>query len=135
MKRIFIFLFLFVAVLAADDSKYFTATMTNGRAWGVMDLTGRLQYIHGLIDMKSMWQATHPAEADIYTLHGTYGEGVKLLDQFYDDPANADVPVVYALVYAKAKVEGHTPAELQTIAAGLRKMASELNRLAAQSSN
>jgi hypothetical protein len=133
MKRIFIFLFLSVAAMA-DDSRYATAALNNGRAWAITDLSDHLHYVAGLVDMLSVYQVADPKDAAAYSFHATVGEIVKLLDRFYDDPANADVPVVLALTYAKHKVEGATPAQLEEGAANLRALANELNKAAPKSS-
>jgi hypothetical protein len=49
-----------------------------------------------------------------------YGEIVKIVDGFYADAANARVPILYALMWAKNKVSGATAEELDAQAAKMR---------------
>ena len=50
----------------------------------------------------------------------TLGEAVAVLDSFYADAANARVPVMLALRWAKLKIEGGSPESLDSLASFLR---------------
>jgi hypothetical protein len=49
------------------------------------------------------------------------GEIVKSLDAFFREPANATIPVAFALRYVKRKAQGATDAELKAFEGTLRK--------------
>jgi hypothetical protein len=65
-----------------------------------------------------------------YLGNANNGEVVKALDQFYDDPANAAIPIALALPLFVKKLSGASAAELTERTAALRKIAHDAEKAA-----
>ena|SRR5579864_5449770 len=122
---------------SADDE---TAGMANGRAWAHMkDAYPKAMYIRCVMDGKdnciapladtrykvSSEEDLRKLEADvgktnIQILGASYAEIVAVVGAFYNDAANARVLIIMALGWAKLKIEGAQPTQLDKVAAGLR---------------
>lgn len=99
-----------------------TAGFKNGRFWGALDSTGRLSFLIGFFE--GLGAEAFPKVGD-YSSGLSYGETVKGIDPFYEDPSNAPVPIVSAMVVVKRKVEGVPPDEVARRIAAVRKVWSE----------
>lgn len=54
--------------------------------------------------------------------NSSFGEIVKQMDRFYDDPANAVLPVVDIYIQSIRKFKGDSDSNIQTALANLRKL-------------
>jgi len=80
----------------------------NGRLWILLDEASKRYFVPGF------------TEATLLENLATYAEMCKGVDQFYMDPANAQVPIWQAMVVFGMKVKGSTPTEIETTMARLR---------------
>lgn len=123
--------FLVLAVIASSPFAHAQSTvgivrtgeMSNGRMWASMSLDIKVMYLTGI---KDILIATKPPEETQY-LPGRYsvGEVAKSIDRFYDSPENILIPVVFALRVCIMKFNGASPALIDAVEAGMRRMLAE----------
>jgi hypothetical protein len=92
---------------------------------GRFKLDGEIHYLRGF----SQGLLIAMAESSDYLPNATIAESVKGLDQFYEDPANAAIPITYALKVFKMKVSGATPEKLASEAATYRGLSAAAGEL------
>jgi hypothetical protein len=108
----------------------------NGRAWYKLPLPAKLMYISGLRDGRVIAGAVilqaaskqTQRELDEHEAKGfTAGDFVREIDDFYKDPANIRIPMMYGYEYANLKFKGRSAAELEEVISDWRKWAVGLN--------
>lgn len=104
-------------VASAEESDHKrTAGYFNGRAWNeASDSYGtiwKVGFIMGASDGASYVETVTKAEGKLFP-HSTFSEIQKALDIFYQEPANAPIPIIYAIRIFTAKVRGGTPEEIE----------------------
>lgn len=130
MKKILISLVLFASIVLAQDG-WETASLYNGRAWVGMETTAtKAMYLRGLYDGQFnagvlLGLGNVEKQMDNKPLGVSPKEIVAILDMFYSDQSNARVPIFYALVWAKKKIDGADVRELDDFAAKLRRTVAE----------
>ena len=140
MNRIAILLVGFTLTIFAEiPPNQMTEGFKNGRWWEVCDSTARAYYLIGMADGLSASDANanisakyskDPPAKPYNALGwlfppGTFAEAVKGLDQFYEDPANAAIPIQSALVIFGEKVKGASPEDLAKRTAEARRFANQ----------
>jgi hypothetical protein len=90
-----------------------------------MDSTSKLYFVVGFAEALSASGVAEAVQAK-YLSGATLGETVKGLDQFYEDPANAAIPVMMAFHVFALKVKGATPEDLAAEVAELRRIAARV---------
>src|SRR2546430_451022 len=111
---------IFVLMLASwsqvfcSENPVFTATMMNGRGWKMLKTESKLAYVAGLYDGMGyadlLWKDGHLRGR--YLAQARYDEISEAVDQFYSDPANAAVPVLYAIEIFRMRKDGEPAADI-----------------------
>ena len=82
-----------------------TLGFANGQAWGRMSESMKLGFVVGFADGFGSAVAVSTYD-DRFPSKSTNGEIVKALDKFYEEPANAAIPITGALQIFTAQVRG-----------------------------
>lgn len=129
---------LLLLTFSADAQKApdYTGDWPNGRFWQEMTSASRLYFIMGFheavgdavyagieegvkIDFKRA-----DKEVNFFFPHLSFGEVVKGVDRFYDDPENAPIPIFNAFRLFTYKAKGGTPREYESSLAEARQQAA-----------
>jgi hypothetical protein len=90
MKReLILFSAAVLSVSAQIPESQITWGQKNGRFWAAMPQTARVHYLFGFAEALS----GGPGYTDFFSPSETFGETVKGIDQFYEDPANAAITI------------------------------------------
>lgn len=122
MKRVFLGSILLCCALAAQTaSNQFTNGARNGRYWLWMDPSARTTFLVGFSE------AMHVADAETRRMFfdvgvSVFGELQRGVDQFYDDPANASIPIASAISVWALKSNGATAEMVDAYIANLRRL-------------
>jgi hypothetical protein len=123
MKRPAIFV-LFVAALsvsAQPPENQKTVGLRNGRYWAAQTEGSKIDFVVGFSE--ALAATGFHAQSD-WSEHfrgtETIGEAVRGLNQFYEDPANAAIPIEKALVVFARKLKGEPPEDSAALIAKLR---------------
>jgi hypothetical protein len=125
-------LFLNVAGLMVGQSDpTTTGGFRNGRLWAILSDNSKAFYVAGIEDgevialfaLPSAPKACSDAVTKLEPRGYVAGDYVKMLDEFYREPANVRVPIVYAYNYALKKLAGMSAKELSEMEATMRKFA------------
>jgi len=112
------------AGLVAADAPLWTAGCFNGRGWKTLALAEKIAFVSGFED--GLEAATPAGQRPVVGLStATYGEIATGLDEIYQKPENAALPVAVAIQVFNAKVNGASPAEVEVRLAGARKAMSD----------
>jgi hypothetical protein len=143
MKRMITFVALYAALAhsglqaqdhAQDDARqrWKTCGLTNGRFWnevGSVETPAssfvQTAYLMGLMDMKNVF--TSGAEGPgiwSWPKGATVGEVRQSLNQFYQDPANLQIPIASAVQVIKSRFEGKDPKTIEESIAFDRQVAT-----------
>lgn len=104
---------------AATD--LFTFGMWNGHMWKTGSMDTKLGF---LIGINNGLRAESPTKLDDYFAAVSFGEVVLHVDRFYQDPANALIPVAYALMFVRQAMGGGDPEGIAMRVAAVRKACS-----------
>ena len=118
MKKMLIVALLGAGVVCGQVSAE-TSGFKNGRFWDILTSTEKTCFLTGFMEGIS---SGFPSKVDEYASGLSFAETKKALDQFYEDPSNAQVPVMSAMLVVKSKVQGATPEELARRIAAVRKI-------------
>jgi len=124
--------FISVPVMGAEKvGSIFTMQLLNGRGWlKLPDDASRDIYLLGVIN-GLRWAWLEQGEVNSKLMEGIYiptlsiGETRKGLNRFYDDPANANVIVIFALEILKMRVDGKPQADIDKQTAEARAFARD----------
>jgi hypothetical protein len=103
--------------LAAEDywEQVHTDGQVNGRFWNGATMEGKMSFLMGftggLVHAKLIHEAVTVENS--YPFSMTNGEVGKALDRFYDTPENMKIPIGFALVICRQRLEGAPEAEIQ----------------------
>jgi hypothetical protein len=118
MKRILIAsIVLAGGICAAADAPEFTGGSRNGRFWLRMAPGERIFFVTGFIE-------GFGAGGKDIGVGVTMGELQKGVDAFFEDPANAGIPISSAVLIFGLKLRGSSPAWLDEQIIGLRRAAA-----------
>jgi hypothetical protein len=125
------------AALAQDDTlkRVRTCGYVNGRYWkdeGQAELS-RMSYLVGVMDMaahENVWLSVYQVykvtpQAAIWPKGATLGEVKESVNEFYQDPANLQIPIIDTISLIKYRLEGHGPKDIEEWIRSERKSASE----------
>jgi hypothetical protein len=87
-----LFLFLFHAFLKIALSE--PTGGVNGRFWHTLSSTSKLYFLYGFDEAMGL---AKPYDDKLYFANVSYGDIVKGLDRFYQEPENLMFPISYAL--------------------------------------
>ena len=120
-----------------DPMGLMTGSLNNGRFWRILDQINeprtRPSYLSGFSDALSFIYQRLEAEKDLegpkemesfleeLDFDGSTIDMVALLDSFYQDPANVEIPLPYAFEYCVKRRKGATPRELEDMLSQLRR--------------
>lgn len=118
---------LWVAGLACGQAQDTTKTFgyQNGRSWASMSESMKLGFVVGCGEGLAFAEMRKFGEQ--FPSKSTNGEIVKGLDKFYDEPANAPIPIVGALGVFAAQVRGASASEITEMIESLRRVATSKN--------
>jgi hypothetical protein len=108
-----------VYVSALDPDSLTTGGLYNGRGWVTANSGEKLYFVMAFGDALIV----ETKVSGVYFGESTNGEIVKGLDQFYEDPANASIPVPFAMKLFARKVSGASAEDLAARTAELRRNA------------
>jgi hypothetical protein len=91
----------------------------NGRFWANLSSTSKLYFILGFEE--AMGLASPDSEALYLAKSPIYGDVVKGLDRFYQEPENLMIPISDGLIIFQIKANGATQAEVETKMAVIRR--------------
>ena len=120
-RRVLIGLFATAVMACAQPpAQQLTKNMSNGRRWAALSFEQRVFLINGIMEGLAMTD-----KADSYVAESsTVGEIVTALNQFYQDPANAAIPIIDGMIWFRHKVHGDSPESLAAIVASMRSNAT-----------
>lgn len=102
-------------VLAGDDIDLIkTSGLANGRTWTGLRVESKTMYLLGVGEGMQFLAAisnnriANEQFKEVSITGFTLGEIIKVVDGFYSDVANARIPIVDAMTWAKKKVNGAT---------------------------
>ena len=107
-----------------------TGGFPNGRAWSKLPISAKAYYMTGIKDGRMIAMLALPSTAKQCTQAISnqepqgflVGDFVKVLDEFYKEPANVNVPIIYAYDYVAKKLSGIPANRLSELEANLRRM-------------
>jgi len=112
----------FCTGLVAADPAQFTGGYFNGRGWNGLAHDQKSFFVSGFEDGL---QAIPSGQWFFGISTATYGEIVVGVDEIFQKPENAALPVAAAIKVFTAKVNGATPAEVEVTLAQYRKVYSD----------
>ncbi len=119
MKRLVLVTVLAVGAWAQETNNLRTFELYNGRSWNALSLGEKLAQIIGI------WEGAVSIDEDKATVQfknkATFGEMVTALDLFYQDSANAPIPIIWGLQVIATKNNGASAAELESRTTALRR--------------
>jgi len=107
-----------------------TGGFRNGRVWVRLATSDKVYYVGGIKDGQVIATFALPADTPrkyIDILNSTdptgfvVGDYAKALDDFYKEPANVRIPIIYAYHFISKKLSGMSPTDLADFEANLRK--------------
>jgi len=136
MKKLSLMALIFAALavpfLAQENAPDQTAGYYNGRFWAKLGASGKLGWVTGYVDGLSTGltvagskDAPGKTAAAAFPFDMAFGEIVKAVDQFYEAPENARIPLWVALFGVNHKAHGDSPAQMEDWAATQRKQWSQ----------
>src|SRR5262245_29120680 len=131
MKRILTIVLLAVCAggLQAQENKFRTDGMSNGRVWVELTSAERVTYVSGIfigLQAAGIFGDFKSIEKEFFTLGTTPAgavEFVREMNGFFADPKNLDLPICIAYTWANSKLVGtSTERELREWLESVRKV-------------
>jgi hypothetical protein len=122
MKKLAWMLMLVLPCFSQTISNEKTLGGLNGRFWETLTPSDRLWFIIGLHEGLEYAEARMPS----YFPGVPYGDVLKGVDRFYEEPENLTFPVLYALEVFALKVNGATQSEIEKNLAERRQRIKEM---------
>src|SRR5262249_38465290 len=134
IMRICIAVLLFTGSLAAQNKDIVTTGMVNGRFWKHLDLTAKTFYVQGYREgviqiatpVSDLWRLGHCSDASatgssieqatMQMFHGytiKNGEIISAIDRFFEDPLNARIRIMDAIIVVLEQARGASPQEIE----------------------
>jgi hypothetical protein len=115
--------------LAAEESwweQVHSDGQVNGRFWNAATMEGKMSFLMGFSGGLAHAKYIHEAVTveNSYPFSMTNGEVGKALDRFYDTPENLQIPIGFALVICRQRLQGTPEAEIQEHILVFRKYAA-----------
>jgi hypothetical protein len=120
MMRACIAALLFMGCIAAQEKDFYTSGLANGRLWKGLNPAAKVSYVlgyrEGILRLVIEIPDDALAHATGERLHGfniNNGEIMGALDRFYDDPLNARIAIIDAIVIVLNRARGVSSTDIE----------------------
>jgi hypothetical protein len=129
MRTLVVLLLSGIVLVADDDTPLRTGGVSNGRLWNMLDNSAIKELFviaanEGFIAQYMQITCSDKAPSDFIAVSLTRKEEVAALDEFYKEPVNAPIPIVYAIGWVRSKAAGSSETELKGFEQKLRALAA-----------